>query len=140
MGRAARQVIVEFETRDAEAIADVGRFDLILVLEALHDMARPREVLRSLRHALAPGGSVIVGDEKVADRFHAPGDEIERLMYGWSIVHCLPVALSDSPSAAIGTVIRSNTVREFASAAGFATADVLPVNAGFFRIYRLRPE
>jgi 2-polyprenyl-3-methyl-5-hydroxy-6-metoxy-1,4-benzoquinol methylase len=137
---AARQLVIEFETRDAEAIADAGRFDLILVLEALHDMARPREVLQSLRHALAPGGSVIVADEKVADRFHAPGDEIERLMYGWSIVHCLPVALSDAPSAAIGTVIRSDTVRELASAAGFATADVLPVNAGFFRIYRLRPE
>ena len=137
---AAQHVVVDFETRDAESIADVGLFDLILVLEALHDMARPHEVLRSLRHALAPGGSVIVADEKVADRFHAPGDEIERLMYGWSIVHCLPVALSDSPSAAIGTVIRSDTVRELASAAGFATVDVLPVNAGFFRIYRLSLE
>jgi hypothetical protein len=55
-------------------------------------------------------------------------------------VHCLPVALSESLSAAIGTVIRSNTVRELASAAGFAAADVLPVNAGFFRIYRLCSE
>jgi hypothetical protein len=103
-------------------------------------MARPGEVLRSLRHALAPGGSVLVADEKVADRFHAPGDELERLMYGWSIVHCLPVALSDSPSAAIGTVIRSDTVRELATEAGFARVDVLPVNAGFFRIYRLSSE
>ena len=83
---------------------------------------------------------MIVADEKVADRFHAPGDEIERLMYGWSIVHCLPVALSDSPSAAIGTVIRSDTVRELAAAAGFASAGVLPVDGGFFRIYRLSPE
>lgn len=137
---AVRQAVVEFETRDAEAIAEVGPFDLILVLEALHDMARPREVLQSLRRALALGGSVIVADEKVAERFHAPGDEMERLMYGWSIVHCLPVALSDSPSAAIGTVIRSETVRELAAAAGFANADVLPVNAGFFRIYRLSPK
>ena len=83
-------------------------------------MARPGEVLRSLYQALAPGGSVIVADEKVADRFHAPGDEIERLMYGWSIVHCLPVALADSPSDAIGTVIRRETVRELAEAAGAA--------------------
>jgi 2-polyprenyl-3-methyl-5-hydroxy-6-metoxy-1,4-benzoquinol methylase len=134
---AARQAAVEFETRNAEAIAEAGRFDLILVLEALHDMARPREVLQSLRNALAPRGSVIVADEKVADHFHAPGDDMERLMYGWSIVHCLPVALSDSPSAAIGTVIRSDTIRELAAAAGFARADVLDVDAGFFRIYRL---
>ena len=137
---AAEQVRVEFETVDAETLSGVGSFDLIFVLEALHDMARPDAVLRSLRRTLAPGGSVIVADEKVADRFHAPGDELERLMYGWSIVHCLPVALSDSPSAAIGTVIRSDTVRELAAAAGFARVDALPVNAGFFRIYRLRPE
>jgi 2-polyprenyl-3-methyl-5-hydroxy-6-metoxy-1,4-benzoquinol methylase len=137
---AAEHVAVEFKVCDAEAIAEAGQFDLILVLEALHDMARPVDALRSLRTALAPGGSVLIADEKVADRFHAPGDETERLMYGWSIVHCLPVAMADSPSAAIGTVIRSDTVRELASAAGFAGVDVLKVNAGFFRIYRLSPD
>src|SRR5690606_20974636 len=108
-------------------------FDLVLVLEALHDMAHPADALRAMRQALAPGGAVLIADEKVADRFHAPGDEIERLMYGWSIVHCLPVAMSESPSEAIGTVIRSEAVRELARAAGFARVDVLPVNAGFFR-------
>jgi 2-polyprenyl-3-methyl-5-hydroxy-6-metoxy-1,4-benzoquinol methylase len=137
---AAERVGVEFQARNAETIVDAGRFDLILILEALHDMARPGDVLRSLRRTLTPTGSVIVADEKVADRFHAPGDEIERLMYGWSIVHCLPVALSESPSAAIGTVIRSETVRELARTAGFERVDVLPVNAGFFRVYRLGPE
>jgi hypothetical protein len=65
---------------------------------------------------------------------------MERLMYGWSIVHCLPVALSDSPSAGIGTVIRSETVRQLGAVAGFTTVDVVPVNAGFFRVYRLRAE
>jgi 2-polyprenyl-3-methyl-5-hydroxy-6-metoxy-1,4-benzoquinol methylase len=137
---AGQGVDVRFEVRDAEALPDAGRFDLILVLEALHDMARPGEVLRALRRALAPSGSVLVADEKVAERFHAPGDEIERLMYGWSIVHCLPVALAETPSAAIGTVIRSETVRELARSAGYASVDVLPVNAGFFRLYRLSPD
>ena len=137
---AAQQIAVEFNTRDAQAIADAGAFDLVLVLEALHDMARPVDVLTSLRRALAPGGSVMVADEKVADRFHAPGDDIERLMYGWSIVHCLPVAMAESPSAAIGTVIRTDTVRELARAAGFAGVDILPVDGGFFRLYRLSVE
>jgi 2-polyprenyl-3-methyl-5-hydroxy-6-metoxy-1,4-benzoquinol methylase len=131
---------VRFEVRDAAALAEAGQFDLVLVLEALHDMARPVDVLQSLRHVLAPGGAVLVADEKVAEQFHAPGDEIERLMYGWSIVHCLPVAMSESPSAAIGTVIRTDTIRNLAAAAGFGRVDVLPVNAGFFRIYRLTPD
>jgi 2-polyprenyl-3-methyl-5-hydroxy-6-metoxy-1,4-benzoquinol methylase len=136
----AQKVAVRFEARDAVGMADDGPFDLIVVLEALHDMSRPADVLRSLRKTLAPEGCLLVADEKVAETFHAPGDDIERLMYGWSIVHCLPVSLAESPSAAIGTVIRADAVRELASAAGFAKVDVLPVDAGFFRLYRLSPS
>jgi hypothetical protein len=39
---------------------------------------------------LTQGGSVLVMDERVADRFTAPGDDVERLMYGWSVLTCLP--------------------------------------------------
>lgn len=127
----------QFALGDAAALVEHGPFDLVLILEALHDMARPLDALRAAREALSPGGAVLVADEKVADRFHAPGDEIERLMYGWSIVHCLPVAMAEQPSAAIGTVIRASTVCELADAAGYARVEVLPVNAGFFRLYRL---
>jgi 2-polyprenyl-3-methyl-5-hydroxy-6-metoxy-1,4-benzoquinol methylase len=131
-------VSVRFEVRDAAALAHEGAFDLMFVLEALHDMSRPIEVLSALREALSPGGSVLIADEKVGDHFHAPADDIERLMYGWSIVHCLPVAMAERPSAAIGTVIRSDTVRALAASAGFTQVDILPVDAGFFRLYRLR--
>jgi 2-polyprenyl-3-methyl-5-hydroxy-6-metoxy-1,4-benzoquinol methylase len=135
----AQRVPVRFEQRDAVSLAAEGPFDLILVLEALHDMSRPREALAALQQALAPGGSVLVADEKVGEHFHAPADDIERLMYGWSVVHCLPVSLAETPSAAIGTVIREDTVRALASSAGFSHVEVLPVDAGFFRLYRLRP-
>ena len=135
---AANGVTIRFERRDAISLGDQGPFDVVLVLEALHDMSRPREVLAVLRETLAPGGSVLVADEKVGEHFHAPADDLERLMYGWSIVHCLPVSLAEQPSAAIGTVIREETVRSLAASAGFRQVDVLPVDAGFFRLYRLR--
>jgi len=60
-------------------------------------------------------------------------------MYGWSISHCLPAAMAEQPSAAIGTVIREGTVRQLAADAGFARSDVLDVDGGFFRLYALRP-
>src|SRR5215207_11173710 len=103
-------------------------------------MSRPVDVLRSIRQALAPGGSVLVADENVGEHFHAPADELERLMYGWSIVHCLPVSLAEQPSAAIGTVIRPEIVRALATEAGLVRVDVLPVDGGFFRLYRLRAQ
>jgi 2-polyprenyl-3-methyl-5-hydroxy-6-metoxy-1,4-benzoquinol methylase len=137
---AAHGVAVRFEIRDAAAVAEDGPFDLVLVLEALHDMARPDEALRAIRKALAPGGSVLVADEKVGDQFHAPADDLERLMYGWSIVHCLPVAMAEQPTAAIGTVIRAATVQALATGAEFPRVEVVPVDGGFFRLYRLRAQ
>jgi 2-polyprenyl-3-methyl-5-hydroxy-6-metoxy-1,4-benzoquinol methylase len=131
-------VQTRFEMADATAIAARGPFDLILVLEALHDMSRPGDVLAALRSALTPDGTLFIADEKVADHFHAPADDLERLMYGWSVVHCLPVSLAEAQSAAIGTVIRTDTIRTLSREAGFARVDVLPIDGGFFRLYRLR--
>jgi 2-polyprenyl-3-methyl-5-hydroxy-6-metoxy-1,4-benzoquinol methylase len=128
---------LRFLQGDAAVLADEGPYDLVLVLEVLHDLARPVDALRAARAALAPGGAVLVVDEKVADRFAAPGDEIERMMYGWSVVHCLPTSLVDEPSAAIGTVMRTDTLRALAAEAGFAGVEVLPVENDLFRFYRL---
>ena len=132
-------VTVRFECADAGALAEAGPFDVVTVLEALHDMARPVDVLAAARAALAADGVVLVADEAVAPTFTAPGDDLERMMYGWSITHCLPAAMAEQPSAAIGTVIREGTVRELATGAGFGRVDVLDVDGGFFRLYALRP-
>ncbi|HEX2486806.1 MAG TPA: methyltransferase domain-containing protein [Myxococcota bacterium] len=135
---AAQSAKVRFECADAAALASAGPFDAVLLLEVLHDLARPVEVLAGARRALGPEGVVVVADELVAPGFTAPGDELERMMYGWSIVHCLPTQMAESPSAAIGTVIREGTVRELAQQAGFASTRVLDVDGGFFRLYELR--
>lgn len=133
-------VDVRFEVASDPGGSDLvalGPVDVVLILETLHDIAQPVEVLRAARAALAPGGIVVVADEAVAETFTAPGDEIERLMYGWSVTHCLPAAMADVPSAAIGTCIRPSTVAELAAAAGFGSCEVVDVDGGFFRIYRL---
>jgi hypothetical protein len=87
---------------------------------------------------LGDRGSVIVMDEAVADTFSAPGDEVERLMYGFSLLACLPDGMADPPTAATGTVMRPDTLRRYAQAAGFDRFDVLPISDfGFWRFYRL---
>jgi SAM-dependent methyltransferase len=130
---------LRFVEGDAGGLAAHGPYDLILILEALHDMARPAEALAAARAALAADGALLVVDERVADSFVAPGDEVERMMYGWSVTHCLPTQMAEQPSAALGTVMRASTVRELAARAGFARVDVLPVENDFFRLYRLYP-
>ncbi|HSJ01092.1 MAG TPA: class I SAM-dependent methyltransferase [Verrucomicrobium sp.] len=133
-----RNVSVRFAAKDAAQMAEDGPFDLILLLETLHDMSRPVEVLTALRHALDPDGSIVIADERVEESFVAPGSEIERMMYGWSISHCLPVSMADQPSAAIGTAIRPGMVRQLAHEAGFSSCETLPVENPLFRFYELK--
>jgi 2-polyprenyl-3-methyl-5-hydroxy-6-metoxy-1,4-benzoquinol methylase len=130
---------VRFEVRDAADPALAGGYDLVTVFEAIHDMARPVEVLRTIRRLLAEEGTVIIADERVAEEFAAPGDEVERLMYGWSVLHCLPVGMAEQPSAATGTAMRPETLRRYAAEAGFHGVEILPIENDFWRFYRLTP-
>jgi 2-polyprenyl-3-methyl-5-hydroxy-6-metoxy-1,4-benzoquinol methylase len=130
---------ITMTVRDAADPVLAGRYDLVTIFESLHDMSRPVEVLRACRQLLAAGGSVLVVDERVADAFSAPGDQVERLMYGFSVLCCLPAGMADQPSAATGTVIRTDTLRHYAAEAGFRSTEVLPITNDLFRFYRLRP-
>lgn len=127
---------VAFVLADSTEIRGSG-YDLVCVLEALHDMGDPVGALRTLRESLAPDGVVLVADERVADRFTAPGDATERFMYGWSVLHCLPATMAESPVIANGTVLREPTLREWADQAGYRSIQVLDIDNDFWRFYRL---
>jgi len=131
---------VRFEVRHSGDQWPQGPYDLVTFLECLHDMADPVAALRNARAALADGGAVVVMEERVADEFTAPADDIDRMMYGWSIVQCLPGAMAEEPSAATGTVMRPSTLRRYAREAGFADVEILPIeNDPVRRWYRLVP-
>ena len=114
-----------------------GRFDLVTIFEALHDMSRPVDALRAARGALTPSGSVVIADELVADVFTAPASVQERYHYGWSVVACLPGAMGDPGTAATGAVMRPATLDRYAREAGFRTVEVLPLQDETWRFYRL---
>jgi 2-polyprenyl-3-methyl-5-hydroxy-6-metoxy-1,4-benzoquinol methylase len=130
---------VTFHRRDAADAELEGAYDLVYMHESLHDMSYPVDVLRACRGMLAEGGSVVVGDERVAEAFTAPGDEMERFYYGFSILHCLPVGMVGEGAAGTGTVMRADTVRRYAKEAGFSDFQVLPIENDFYRFYRLKP-
>ena len=130
---------VSFHDRDAADAGLAGRYDLVTIFEALHDMSYPVEVLRTARGLLADGGVMLIGDERTEESFTAPAGETERLYYGFSIFHCLPVGMVGEGAAGTGTVIRPATVRRYAEEAGFSSCEVLPIENDFWRFYLLRP-
>jgi 2-polyprenyl-3-methyl-5-hydroxy-6-metoxy-1,4-benzoquinol methylase len=128
---------VRFHAVDAATVDPSGGYDAVFAFECIHDLSDPVAVLAAMRRLAGDRGTVIVMDERVAETFTAPGDEVERMMYGYSLMCCLADGMSHQPSAATGTVMRPSTLRGYAAEAGFADVEVLDIANDFFRFYRL---
>src|SRR5688572_2377666 len=130
---------VHFQVHDAGDPALAGQYDLVTAFECVHDLSNPVGVLRMMRQLTGKNGTVLIVDERVGDTFTATGNDVEWMMYGWSILHCLPVGMVDPPAVGTGTVMRTDTLRKYATEAGFSNVEVLPIENFFFRFYRLTP-
>lgn len=134
---ASAGVDVELRHGDAADLGDAS-YDVAFAFECVHDMPRPVDVLGAVRRALTTDGFLVVMDEAVADAFAPDGDEMERIMYGFSLLVCLPDGMSSQPSAGTGTVMRPSVLRGYAIEAGFDDLEVLPIeDFGFWRFYLL---
>jgi 2-polyprenyl-3-methyl-5-hydroxy-6-metoxy-1,4-benzoquinol methylase len=129
---------VRFEARDAADAALSGSYDLVTAFECIHDMADPVGALATMRRLAGLRGSILVMDERANDRFSTEENPVEQLLYGFSILGCLPAGLAERPSAATGTVMRPKTLRRYAREAGFHEIEILPIHNDFFRFYRLK--
>ena len=130
---------VTFAATDAAGLGTSGQYDLVTILEGLHDMSRPVDVLRAVRGMLSPSGSVLIADELVAEEFTVPAPDLERYIYGWSVLSCLPSAMGDPATAATGAVMRPATLGRYAREAGFRSAGILPLETEIWRFYQLFP-
>jgi 2-polyprenyl-3-methyl-5-hydroxy-6-metoxy-1,4-benzoquinol methylase len=130
---------VHFAATDVTRLDAAHRYDLITIIEALHDMTRPVEALRQIRGLLTGTGSVLVVDNRVEDEFTAPAPEQDQHEYGWSLVACLADAMGDPGTAATGAVMRPPTLRRYATEAGYSTVELLPITTDYWNFYRLTP-
>src|ERR1700733_1286877 len=128
---------VTFATRDAGTLRAEGVYQTICIFDALHDMPRPVEALAACRRALKPGGCVLLMEPNAGETFRTPAEEGERFLYAISLLHCLPLGLSEEHSAATGTVMRPSTLRAYAEKAGFSRVTVHAVDHRLYRLYRL---
>jgi len=130
---------VRFTVADGADPGVEGPFDLVTLFETVHDMTHPVAVLDACRRSLAPGGTCLVVDARVSDRFRLPAGRIDRIAYGWSVIDCLPAVMGGEGSAATGAVMRPATLAGYARDAGFAGVEVLPIEDPGWRFYRLVP-
>lgn len=129
---------VRFEVRDGAEPDGANTYDVITIFEAIHDMSDPIGVLKGVRQLLADGGTLIVADERTGESVTDPGP-VDSFFYTASVLYCLPQSLASQPSAAIGTVIRTPTMKSLGQAAGFSRVEVLPIENDFWTFYELTP-
>jgi SAM-dependent methyltransferase len=134
-GVAAR---ARFEVRDVTSPSFVASFDFVYACEVIHDLADPVAALAAMHRMTRADGAVLIIDERADETFAPTADPIQRLLYAFSILHCLPVGRAAEDSVATGTVMRPDTFRRYATDAGFAAVDVLPIEHPMFRFYRPR--
>lgn len=128
---------VRFQLIDAATTAyGEGNYDVVFLFECLHDMGRPVEALAATRRAVAPGGAVVVMDERTADH-PLIGDPVETFFATISATWCLPQSRVVPDCEAPGTLMRPAMFEALAHRAGWAGYEVLPIEHPFFRFYRL---
>lgn len=129
---------VRFVAGDAAAPPLAGRYELVTMLEAFHDMSQPIRILARARELLADGASIVIVDSRTNERFEPPSDLQERYWYGWSVMECLHGSLQGG-GVGTGTMMRPATLRGYAREAGLTRVDILPIEHDNWRFYRLRP-
>jgi 2-polyprenyl-3-methyl-5-hydroxy-6-metoxy-1,4-benzoquinol methylase len=87
---------VRFEVRDVAAINEPGRYDLVTGFDAIHDQAKPAQVLREIRTALKPGGTFLMQDILACSHVHGNRDNpMAPFIYTISCFHCMSVSLAN---------------------------------------------
>jgi SAM-dependent methyltransferase len=116
-GLADRAAFVVGSAEDLPA----GEFDLVMTLDALHDMGDPVGAARSVGSALAPGGAWLIVEPAAGDRLEDNVGPIARTWYASSTAFCTPCALSQPGGWALGNQAGEARLRDVLARGGFAT-------------------
>lgn len=128
-------VNARFEILDAAALDVVEGFDLITVFDAIHDQARPAQVLQNIHEALRPDGTFLMVDIKASSNL---ADNVElpwgTFLYAISTFHCMSVSLAQDGEG-LGTVWGVQLAESMVRAAGFGTVEVKELEEDPFNAY-----
>jgi SAM-dependent methyltransferase len=124
-----------FEVTDAATLRTDEPFDAILVFNAIHDQARPDDVLRSIRAALVPGGTFLMDEPRISSRLeNNVGNPLATIVYSVSLLHCMTVSLAQG-GAGLGTGWGEELALSMLADAGFGDVAVHDAPDPFNAVY-----
>ena len=115
---------------------------LVTVFDVLHDVPDPAGLVAAVRGAIADDGVWLLVDIKARESVeeNLRRNPMAALMYGSSLVTCLPSALSEPGGAGLGTLgLPPSAARRMAEEAGFTQFRTLDVQHPINAFYEIRP-
>jgi 2-polyprenyl-3-methyl-5-hydroxy-6-metoxy-1,4-benzoquinol methylase len=117
---------VEFISKDLSnyhETAEPEAYDLITTFDAVHDQAKPLNVLRGIYRALKPGGCYLMQDIRGSSHVHDNiGHPIGTFLYTISTMHCMTVSLAQDGEG-LGAMWGEEKTREYLQKAGFGSVE-----------------
>ena len=131
---------VRFEARDVSGPIGREAFDLATAFDAIHDQARPAEVLRRVFEALRPGGLFLMQDISGRGGHHDDASHpFGTFLYAVSCMHCMSVSLAQG-GPGLGAMWGRDLARSMLRDAGFAEVDVRESPHDPLNFYYLAPR
>ncbi len=115
---------IEFHVLDVTLLDAHEQFDFITAFDAIHDQAKPLEVLKGIHRALKPEGVFLMQD--ISGTSHVDQDKkhpIGPLLYTISCMHCMTVSLALGGEC-LGAMWGVEKAKEYLRKAGFTTVDI----------------
>jgi 2-polyprenyl-3-methyl-5-hydroxy-6-metoxy-1,4-benzoquinol methylase len=117
---------VEFvvaDLSDFDRTASPQAFDFVTTFDAVHDQARPLNVLKGIHRALKPDGVYLMQDIKGSSHAHNNiGHPLGTLLYTVSCMHCMTVSLAQGGEG-LGAMWGEEVTREYLQRAGFRSVE-----------------
>lgn len=117
---------VEFLERDLskfDETAEPEAFDFITTFDAIHDQAKPLNVLKGIHRALRSDGTYLMQDIRGSSHVHKNiGHPIGTFLYTISTMHCMTVSLAQGGEG-LGAMWGEEKTREYLQKAGFRSIE-----------------
>ena len=126
---------LRFAARDVACLEDSDAFDLITAFDAIHDQARPADVLAGIARALRADGQFLMQDIAGTSHVHEDVDHpIGTFLYTVSCMHCMTVSLADA-GAGLGAMWGRATACRMLAEAGFGNVEVKSLPHDVINLY-----
>ena len=118
---------IRFAARDLsdfDQTAEPAAYDFVTTFDAVHDQARPLNLLRGIHRTLKDDGVYLMQDIRGSSCVHKNiGHPIGTLIYTISCMHCMTVSLAQEGEG-LGAMWGEEMAREYLQRAGFRSVEV----------------